>query len=348
MSKRPVGIGVALGVVAVAFACTIRDITEVPVGSVVVQPSSVTVLEGETQQFTAQAKDAQGRNLPSEAVIWSSDAPTVFSIDAKGNGQALTVGQATVWATLDGTRGSGSIRVDPRPSIVVDADSLLFFGDIDGTPPDPRIIHITNGGGGRIGGLSVSPEYSATGMTGWLSLALNGTTAPSSLTVSILLRSLKEGSHEATIVLSSIDAQNSPVRIPVQAVLKLSQPVISLTPTQLEFTAEVGGATPVPQTVQVTNGGGSVLSDLEISTWYVGAGGWLSASLTTDIAPAELLAQVDPAGLSPGLYSGEIQVRSARAMNSPQTVAVTLSIIAGSAHQTTGGPKSLRRTPAAK
>ena len=57
----------AVGILAFAFACTIRDVTVVDVGSVQIDPSSVTLLEGEVQDFTAQAKDGLGKTLPSGA-----------------------------------------------------------------------------------------------------------------------------------------------------------------------------------------------------------------------------------------------------------------------------------------
>ena len=56
MIKRIILSVAIVGLLVLAYACTIRDITGVPVGSVVVQPSSVTLLEGGTQRFTAQAR----------------------------------------------------------------------------------------------------------------------------------------------------------------------------------------------------------------------------------------------------------------------------------------------------
>ena len=112
MSTRVLIVSAALAVLGFAFACTIRDVTEVQVGSVQIEPSSVTLLEGEVQTFTAQGKDGLGKDLPSGAVTWTSDAPSVFSVDSDGNGEGMTAGQTTVWATL--VRASVSTRPQPK------------------------------------------------------------------------------------------------------------------------------------------------------------------------------------------------------------------------------------------
>ena len=146
MSTRFLIISVALAILGFAFACTIRDVTVVEVGSIQIEPSTVTLLEGEVQDFTAQAKDGLGKDLPSGAMSWSSDAPTVFSIDPDGRGEGMTAGQTTVWAILEGARGSATVVVEPGPRIVLNASSLLFNANVGGEAPDPVLLEITNGG----------------------------------------------------------------------------------------------------------------------------------------------------------------------------------------------------------
>ncbi|MCJ7626881.1 MAG: Ig-like domain-containing protein, partial [Longimicrobiales bacterium] len=329
MNQRSLTTGLALGIVAFAQACTIRDITEVPVVSVEVQPSSITILEGETQRLTAQAKDEFGGNQPSGTVTWSSDAPSVFSIDNTGTGEALAPGHATIWATVFGTRGSGSISVGLGPRIVVSEPSLLFSGSLGGPGPNPITLRVTNGGGGSVGGISATVQYPEGGTAGWLSLALAGTSAPTTLTVSSLNGLLEEGIYDATLLLASRDARTSPVTVPVQAVVILDKPIIRLDPQALEFHAEAAGALPAPQTVQVTNRRGGGLSDLQASILYLGTGSWLSASLTGTTAPTELLIQPAPSGLNPGTYIAEVRVAGPGALNTPLAVDVTFTIDVG-------------------
>ena len=341
MSKRFLIAGVGTGIAALAYACTIRDITDVPVGSVEVHPPSVAILEGETQRLTAKAKDGLGKDLPIGAVTWSSDAPSIFSIDDTGNGEALAAGQATIWATLDGTRGSADISVGLGPRILVGEPWLLFFLSLGGTAPDPIGLRITNGGGGSMGGISAAVQYPEGGTAGWVSLALAGTSAPSTLTVSIPLGLLEEGVHDAILVLASPDARNSPVTVPVRAVVTLDQPIIGLGPRAMDFQAEAPAGPPAPQAVQVTNLGGGALVDLQAVPLYFGVGGWLSATLSETTAPTELLVQPDPSGLLPGTYTSEVRIIGPGALNTPQSVDVTFTVEVGAvspAHSTATVP----------
>jgi hypothetical protein len=331
MDQRILAAGLALGVVTLAHGCTIRDITEVPVASVEVQPSSFTVLEGETRQLTARVKDESGNALPSGAVTWSSDAPAVFSIDRSGRGTALASGQARVWATLAGTRGSAEVSVGAGPRIVLDEPSILFLGAVGAGSgsPDRSTLRITNGGGGSLGGLSATVLYSEGAASGWLSLALESTSAPTTLTVTALLGQLEEGVFDATLVLASPDARNSPVTVTVQAVVTLDHPIIMLSSTALEFEVEAADAPPTPVPIQVTNRGGGVLSNLSAMILYLGGGGWLSADLAGATAPTEMLVQPDPSGLSPGTYIAAIRVSGPGAINTPLSLDVTLTVKLG-------------------
>ena len=348
MSRRSLTVGLASGLLLFAHACTMREITVVQVGSIEVQPSSVALLEGETTRLTAQVKDEFGQSLPAGTVTWSSDAPSIFSIDSTGVGEALASGNATVWATLSGTRGSGHVSVQPGPSIAVSEASLLFAGTVGGTAPDPATLEITNGGGGSVGGISASVQYPEGGAVGWLSLALGGTSAPTTLIVTSLLAVLEEGTHEATLVLASRDDGISPVTVPVQAVVVLDKPILGLSSRALAFQAKGSGALPAPETVRVVNQGGGVLADLQATSLYAGVGGWLSASLTGTTAPAELLVRPDPSGLSPGTYTAEVRVSGPGALNTPLPVDVTFTLEAGAvspAHATATLPNGRAGTP---
>ncbi len=314
----------ALGVVALAYACTLTDITGVPVGEVTIQPPSVTILEGATVQLRAQATDQVGGQIPVGAVTWSIDDPTLLSVSADGLVQALLAGQTVVRATLAGVSGSALVTIQPGPAIVASSSSLSFQGAVGPNPPNPAVLQITNGGGGTVGGLSASVSYAQGGPVGWLNLSLAGTTAPTTLTVSVLTGSLGQGIYTATISLSAQGARNSPITIPVQLQLTLDQPLIAVNPGVLEFEVQAGAGIPPAKPVQVTNVGGGNLTNL--TTAFVTPGSWLSASLSSTTAPAVLTVQTDPANLAVGTYQGSVLVRSASALNEGK-VDVTLRVI---------------------
>jgi hypothetical protein len=322
-AARVLLLGSTVGVAALAYACTMRDITGVTVGEVVVSPPSATLLEGGTLRFIAQARDVQGVPLPSGGITWSSDDSSLVSVGADGVAEGLQAGQATIWAALEGVRGSATVTVEPGPTIEVTPTLLSFRTSLGGAPPDPKVVQINNTGGGTLAALSASVEYLQGGSTGWLSLSLAGTTAPTNLTVSALSGPLSAGIHTATILVAAQGAKNSPLSIPVQVEVTLDQPIIALAPTTLEFEVERDGPAPAPKTVQVTNVGGGTLSGLEA----LASGGWLSASLTGTTAPTQLLVEANPAGLAVGNYQGTIVVRSSLAGVPNQSVGVTFRVV---------------------
>jgi len=348
MRTRALVVGSVAGFALLAYACTIRDITEVPVASVSVEPSTVTLLEGETQGFSAQARDEAGNGLPTGAVTWSSDDPGVFSISSEGEGEALSAGQTTVRATLEGTRGSATILVEPGPRLLVDRQDVAFFGSVGGQTPEPVTLTLTNGGGGTLGGITASVDYPQGKTAGWLSVALTGTSAPTTLTLSVLVGLLEAGTYDADLILTSPDARNGPVAIPISIQMTLDQPIIQLSPASLQFPGVAGGTPPPAQTIRVTNGGGGTLSGLQAEALYLGQGGWLSVDLSATSAPATITVQPNPSGLSPGDYSAEVRVTGEGALNSPRFAPVTLTVEVGvvsSVNSTADVPNGTAGTP---
>ena len=99
-------------------------------------------------------------------------------------------------------------------------------------------------------------------------------------------------------------------------------PSISASPSSLGFTASVGAPNPPSQTITISNtGGGSALS------WTASSNAsWLSVAPASGTTPSTLTVSASTSGLPSGSYSGVITITSAGAPNSPQTVAVTLTV----------------------
>ena len=126
----------ALGVVSLAYACTLTDVTGVPVGEVNITTAAgapvvqVTIIEGATLQLRAQAKDQLGNNLPIGALEWSVQDPAILSISETGLVQALQAGQTQVRATLEGKSASANVTVEPGPTITVGTSSIDLSGAV--------------------------------------------------------------------------------------------------------------------------------------------------------------------------------------------------------------------------
>jgi len=109
-------------------------------------------------------------------------------------------------------------------------------------------------------------------------------------------------------------------------------PAIALSPATATFLDTAGTSDPAAQTINVTNGGGGVLSGLSLGTIAYGAGatGWLVANLAASAAPTTLSLSVAKGSIAPGTYTATVPVQSASASNSPQNVSVSFTIVAAS------------------
>lgn len=92
-------------------ACTTKDVVGVDIGSVTVLPPSATLQEGETQQFTAVVRDADGVVIEGAEITWSSDRPDTVSIDQNGLATGLLRGTAQIRATFQGVSGEATVTV---------------------------------------------------------------------------------------------------------------------------------------------------------------------------------------------------------------------------------------------
>ncbi len=102
-----------------------------------------------------------------------------------------------------------------------------------------------------------------------------------------------------------------------------SPAALSLTPSQLSFTAIEGSTASLAQSVAVSlTSGGSAGYSASVSQ----GGNWLSVSPSAGSTPATIIATVNVGTLGPGKYTGAIQISSAAAVNTPQAVSVTLTV----------------------
>ena len=98
-------------------ACNDADATPPgPITSVTVTPSTTVVFLNGTRQFTAQAFDADKRQVRSATFTWTSNAPSVAEVSATGLVTARALGEATITATSENdVAGTASLRVVDAP-----------------------------------------------------------------------------------------------------------------------------------------------------------------------------------------------------------------------------------------
>jgi trimeric autotransporter adhesin len=121
--------GVAPGTTRIAASSEGRSalatvhVVAVPVTSVEVSPSNVTIDPGAAETLQARVRDARGRTVTDRTVNWTSDAPDVVSVNGSGRITAHRPGRAEITATVNGVRGTASVRVRPGRAARLDVVS---------------------------------------------------------------------------------------------------------------------------------------------------------------------------------------------------------------------------------
>jgi Domain of unknown function (DUF4082)/Bacterial Ig domain/Viral BACON domain len=120
-----------------------------------------------------------------------------------------------------------------------------------------------------------------------------------------------------------LDANNqrisySNVRVSaVQPAVQLDPP----SPSSITFAA-LPGATPPPQTVNVSAGGAATSWGISTSA----GAPWLTPSVSTTLTPGVVTVSANPTGLAEGTYNATITLSAPGAANSPITIPVTLAV----------------------
>lgn len=105
------------------------DVVPVPVASVAVNATSVSLLAGEIFQLRADAQDALGRLLSGRVVSWSSSDPSIAGVAIDGLVTAKRAGIVTVTASVEGRTATATITVTAPP---VPASAVVAFTPVAG------------------------------------------------------------------------------------------------------------------------------------------------------------------------------------------------------------------------
>ncbi len=150
------------------------------------------------------------------------------------------------------------------------------------------------------------------------------------------LSTTSSGNFSSSITITSGDASNSPITVPVTLAV-IGANTLTASPNSLSFLYQAGGTLPASQSVAV----GSTVSALGFTaTASTNSGHWLSVTSSGATTPANLTVSVNPAGLTPNTYTGAITLTSGS--GTPVNVPVTLTVTA--ATSLTSTPSSLTFT----
>lgn len=106
------------------------------IASVSLVPTGTLVLTlGGTANVTPTVKDSRGQLVAGRAVVWSSEAPTVATVDVSGKVTAVGIGEARIIATLGAVSGSLLVQVARPPvSLVIATAAGTGTGIVRSTP----------------------------------------------------------------------------------------------------------------------------------------------------------------------------------------------------------------------
>jgi Subtilase family/Viral BACON domain len=198
------------------------------------------------------------------------------------------------------------------PIIDAGPPALNFTEVVGGPAPNNQTVNLRNAGVDAL-------NWTASGDALWLTLSPAGGTAPSTLTVSVNSNGLSAGNYTGAITISSTNAYNSPVNVPVRLVLL---PVFGVSPLSLNFTGAINQGNPANQAVNIS------VNDSRLMDWTASDDApWLTVSPAGGAAPAALTASVNIDRLPEGKYNATITIDPADAPDSPIKVPVTLTVV---------------------
>jgi len=201
-----------------------------------------------------------------------------------------------------------------EPGLSVTPGSVRDSAAVGSVTPVTKTLSVGNTGGGAI-------TWTATNSQPWVSLSATAGAAPpaSNVTVTLNPAGLPQGTYRDTIVVSSPQATNDPVRIPVQ--FDVVRAVLTVEPPAINDAVVFGNSTKQVHSLAITNSGRGAFS------WSaVKDADWIALSAPSGTGDATLTVTLDPAGMAPGTYTGHVVVASPDADGSPKTVDVTLTI----------------------
>lgn len=136
--------------------------------------------------------------------------------------------------------------------------------------------------------------------TGWLSVSPVSGSGYTELGVQADPASVALGSYFGFITVTTPDAINSPLKIPVRMLVDSTG--LSSFPPSLAFSQVAGGVPPAAQSLSLNNYYGPTAFTISTDA------SWLSVAPSSGATPASVTVSVNSAGLSPGTYSGNLTV----------------------------------------
>ena len=213
---------------------------------------------------------------------------------------------------------TGEVTItDVNPSLpknIVLSEDTLYFSAVEGSSnPPPQYFDVSSD--------AENFAFTLTENATWLLKNPSSGTTPQTVEVSVSLVGVSDGTYFDSIAVASSAADNSPQFVYVEFYVEPPPPTIGVSQSAYFFNAIAGESNPSPQTLTITNTGGSVLN---WSLSYFES--WLSLDKMSGTDEEDVVLSVDITGLPYGEYYDTITISDPNATNDPVQIPVTLSV----------------------
>jgi Bacterial Ig-like domain (group 2) len=232
-SRRALRATLVIALVVAGISCSDKsDIGPGRVVAVRVAPDTLRVILGRTDTARAFPLDGADAFIPRKSVTWAIADANIATINDSGVVTGVALGTTQISATSSGAVGTGTVVVDPVPSMTFLPDSGRLAGIAGSPSPATSNDTVSNAGGGVVSGLTLDSITYPTGPTGWLQATLGAAEAPAPVDLSADPSALGLGRYVALVWFTSPTATPTTGAMPV---------VLVLTPDVPTTVAPVGG-----------------------------------------------------------------------------------------------------------
>ena len=288
---------------------------------------SVSSSDGSAQPFTISVATEQYNWITISPISGTTPANLTVTVSASGLPPGVYITPVTV-----------NMPNLPIPMKVIQAQLTVTGANIMASPsmltfnyqpaaafPAVQTIALTTPTG-----VAPVPIASVSTIPSWVIASISSNTTPATITVSVNPGLLTVGTYYGSVY---VKASGSPIpSLSIPVILTVSAaPTISVSPTSLSFTYQIGTTLSAAQSFAVSSS-----SSVPVS-FTVTPPAWLTVSPTSGTTPASVMVTPNTTGLGPGTYTGMIAVIGSGV--GTVNVAVTLTVT-GSA-QLTVSPTSL-------
>ena len=250
-----------------------------------------------------------------------------LSADVSGLGAGSYGADVEVESDNGGNETVGVTLEVAGPTLTLSSSDASFSG-AEGATASPASISVdlSNTGAGdfaSLGTISLGTVSYASG-SGWLTPVLAG--GNTRVDLSATIGSLSAGVYEATLPVNSTQGGSGSIDVALTVSATAQAPVLALSSSSVAFSAVLGGVSPTPREVTLSNSGGGTAGDLGTLgigtiTYGGGSSGWLS---TSSLAGTVLTLSPVTGTLAAGTHTATVPVTSQ--FGGSQDVAVTVEV----------------------